>query len=72
MQTITLELDDDVVFKAKEKGVSLSAEFEAYIRKLFSNEQVFDKRLTGAVSPALFGKGEICGDIVGPFNAEWE
>jgi hypothetical protein len=34
--------------------------------------QAFDTRFSGAVSPALFGKGEIKGDIVGPFDEEWE
>jgi hypothetical protein len=33
---------------------------------------VIDSRFTGAVSPSLFGKGEIKGDIVGPFYEEWE
>jgi hypothetical protein len=32
----------------------------------------FDARFAGAVSPALFGKGEIKGDIIGPFDEEWE
>jgi hypothetical protein len=32
----------------------------------------FDIRFAGAVSPALFGKGEIKGDIIGPFYEEWE
>jgi hypothetical protein len=28
--------------------------------------------LKGIVSPALFRKGEILGDIIGPFHDEWE
>jgi hypothetical protein len=31
----------------------------------------FDARLKGAVSPALYGKGKISGDIIGPFHDEW-
>jgi hypothetical protein len=30
-----------------------------------------DPRLKGAVSPELYGKGEINGDIIGPFFDEW-
>jgi len=31
----------------------------------------FDIRLTGAASPDLYGKGEVLGDIIGPFHEEW-
>jgi hypothetical protein len=31
----------------------------------------FDARLKGAVSPALYGKGKISGNIIGPFHDEW-
>jgi len=31
----------------------------------------FDARLTGAASPELYGKGEVLGDIIGPFHEEW-
>jgi hypothetical protein len=30
------------------------------------------EKLRGKVSPELFGKGSINGDIVGPFYEEWE
>jgi hypothetical protein len=29
------------------------------------------EQLAGGFSPELFGKGEICGDIIGPFHEEW-
>jgi hypothetical protein len=32
----------------------------------------FDTRLWNAVDPAMYGKGEISGDIIGPFYDEWE
>jgi hypothetical protein len=35
-------------------------------------EPAFDPRFTGAVSPDLFGKGAIKGDIIGPFYEAWE
>ena len=31
----------------------------------------FDPRLRGKVSPKLFGRGKVVGDIVGPFFEEW-
>jgi hypothetical protein len=37
-----------------------------------SRQMKFDPRLTGAVDPAMYGKGEIIGDIIGPFYDEWE
>jgi hypothetical protein len=30
-----------------------------------------DHRLKGAVSPKLYGKVKINGDIIGPFHEEW-
>ncbi|GHT74457.1 hypothetical protein FACS1894124_4370 [Spirochaetia bacterium] len=35
-------------------------------------ESAIDPRLIGAVNPAVYGKGKICGDIIGPFHEEWE
>jgi hypothetical protein len=32
----------------------------------------FPERLKGKVSPKLYGKGTIHGDIIGPFYEEWE
>jgi hypothetical protein len=32
----------------------------------------FPEGLKGKVSPKLYGKGEIKGDIIGPFFEEWE
>jgi hypothetical protein len=32
----------------------------------------FDPRLQDAVDPAMYGKGEITGDIIGPFYDAWE
>jgi hypothetical protein len=37
-----------------------------------SGAEPVDPRLKGAVSPALYGKGKINGDIIGPFHEEWE
>jgi hypothetical protein len=35
-------------------------------------QTAFDPRLKGAVDPAMYGKGEVTGDIIGPFYDEWE
>jgi hypothetical protein len=37
-----------------------------------SRQNEFDPRLNGAVDPAMYGKGEVKGDILGPFYEEWE
>jgi hypothetical protein len=37
-----------------------------------SRQIKFDPRLKGAVDPAMYSKGEIKGDIIGPFYDEWE
>jgi hypothetical protein len=77
--TVTLELPDELVDKAKEKGLLSSTTIETYLRKLLSETLAgaeyppdFDPRLKGLVSPNLFGKGAINGDIIGPFHDEWE
>jgi hypothetical protein len=37
----------------------------------FSGREL-DPRLRDAVDPAMYGKGEITGDIIGPFHDAWE
>jgi hypothetical protein len=36
------------------------------------NSPSIDPRLEGAINPAAYGKGKICGDIIGPFHEEWK
>jgi hypothetical protein len=78
MATIVLELPDILVDKAKEEGLLSSAGFEEYIRKSLARENDdlayppgFPSWLKGAVSPDLYKKGKINGDIIGPFDEEW-
>jgi hypothetical protein len=79
MCTVTLELPDELVDRAKEKGLLSSTAIETYLRKLLGEVQSdaeyppdFDPRLKGLVSPNLYRKGVINGDIIGPFHDVWE
>jgi hypothetical protein len=79
MATIVLEVPDILVDTAKEKGLLTSAGFEEYIRTSLArkNDDLvyppdFPSWLKGAVSPDLYRKGKINGDIIGPFDEEWE
>jgi hypothetical protein len=79
MVTVTLDLPDMLAKKAREKGLLSSQVFEKYIRESLdeavpdvSYPPDFDPRLKGLVSPALYRKGTINGDIIGPFHDEWE
>jgi hypothetical protein len=79
MVTVTLDLPDTLVSKARKKGLLSPRALEKYIR-VSLNETApdvsyppdFDPRLKGLVSPALYRKGTINGDIIGPFHDEWE
>jgi hypothetical protein len=77
--TIVLDLPDTLVDKAREEGLLSASGFEAYIRKSLAQKKEepvyppdFPTWLKGAVSPDLFKKGKITGDIIGPFDEEWE
>jgi hypothetical protein len=79
MVTVTLDLPDTLVNKAKEKGLLSPQALEKYISASLNktNAEVsyppdFDPRLKGLVSPALYRKGTVNGDIIGPFHDEWE
>jgi hypothetical protein len=79
MLTITLDLPADVENKAREKGVLSPQALEKYVRESLNETDCdvsyppdFDPRLKGLVSPALYRKGKINGDIIGPFHDEWE
>jgi hypothetical protein len=77
MATVVLELPDWLLEKAKKKGVLSSDEYETFVRRrlLELDDTVyppdFPSFLKGAVHPDLYGKGEITGDIIGPFYEEW-
>jgi hypothetical protein len=74
--TLTMVIEQTVIIPAdRHLNLSLPESFpcgEARLSITTDTAPAFDTRFTGAVSPALFGKGEIRGDIVGPFDEEWE
>jgi hypothetical protein len=77
MATIVLELPDFLADKAKEKGLLSSELYEDFIRRgLRATDATiyppnFPAFLKGVVDPAMFRKGSIEGDIIGPFYEEW-
>ncbi|MDR3341180.1 MAG: hypothetical protein LBT14_00050 [Treponema sp.] len=75
MATVILELSDFLVAQAKERGLLSSKLYEYFIRKGLLHTDVyppdFPFELRGIVSPKLYGKGQILGDIIGPFYEEW-
>ncbi len=74
MTTITITLPDELAKKAGEQGLLSSTAIESYVRnKLLEADAdaAFDPRLEGLVNPSAFRKGEINGDIVGPFHEAW-
>lgn len=74
MTTVTITLPEDLVERAEAKGLLSSAAIEAYVRekleKARGNDE-FDPCVEGLVNPAAYRKGEILGDIIGPFHEEW-
>jgi hypothetical protein len=79
MITLTLDLPVDLLDKATEKGLLSSPAIESYIRRTLRESAAdtvyppgFPEGLKGKVSPKLYGKGIINGDIIGPFSDEWE
>ncbi|GHV78015.1 hypothetical protein AGMMS49942_28360 [Spirochaetia bacterium] len=48
-------------------------EFPTEAESLHDDDSEFEikEQLAGGFSPELFGKGEICGDIIGPFYEAW-
>lgn len=74
MTTVTITLPEDLVERAKAKGLLSSAAIEAYVREKLEKADIkggFDPCLEGLVNPAAYRKGEILGDIIGPFHEEW-
>lgn len=84
MTTITITLPDELVERARAKGLLSPAAIEAYVRGKLQEQggdhpddesgtgNAFDPTLIeGLVNPAAFRKGTILGDIVGPFCGEW-
>ncbi|GHU51659.1 hypothetical protein FACS1894200_12050 [Spirochaetia bacterium] len=77
MCTITLELPDELVDKDRQKGLLSSTAIESctLLDEAHSDAEYppdIAPRLIGLVSPKLYGKGRITGDIIGPFHDEWE
>ena len=84
MTTLTITLPDEVAKIAQEKGLLSPVAISELVREAALREPVnggekcdpalppgFDPRLKGKVSPELYGRGKIIGDIVGPFFEEW-
>jgi hypothetical protein len=79
MASIVLEVPDWLLEEAKQKGILNSDEYESFLRdrllELKDDDTEypsgFPPELKGAVHPDLYGKGEITGDIIGPFYEEW-
>jgi hypothetical protein len=74
--TLTMVIEQIVIIPADRRlNLDLPETFpcgKARLSITTDSQPAFDTRFAGAVSPALFGKGEIKGDIVGPFDEEWE
>jgi hypothetical protein len=77
MASVVLELSDHLVEQAKVKGLLSSELYEDFIRRgLRATDDTiyppdFPDFLKGVVDPAMFRKGSINGDIIGPFYEEW-
>jgi hypothetical protein len=77
MATVVLEVPDFLADKAKERGLLSSELYEDFIRRgLRATDNTiyppdFPAFLKGVVDPAMFRKGSINGDIIGPFHEEW-
>lgn len=80
---IPITLPDDLAEKAKARGLLSSSSLSKIVCEALENDEIsvppetgeypsnFDPRLKGAVDPAMFRKGKINGDIIGPFHEEW-
>lgn len=83
MTTITITLPEELAEQARAKGLLSSEAIEAYVREKLREaaapsqedgmpaDAAIVERLGGLVNPAAFRKGQIVGDIVGPFCEEW-
>ncbi|MCC8166627.1 MAG: hypothetical protein LIQ31_10870 [Planctomycetes bacterium] len=75
---IRITLPEELAEQAKVKGLLSSSAIERYIREELEkmsqterSDEPFDLRLEGIVNPAVFKKGKITGDIIGPFHDVW-
>jgi hypothetical protein len=64
-QTIEIPADRRLV-------LDLPEDIPAGTAKITLSISPFDPRLEGSVDPAMYGKGAVTGDIIGPFYDEWE
>jgi hypothetical protein len=85
MTTITITLPDDLAKQAEEKGLLSRAAIESYVRgrlqepaidvekgiAMSADDIEFDPSLEGLVNPAIYRKGKVTGDIIGPFFDVW-
>lgn len=85
MTVLTISLPDDVAKLAEMNGILSQAAITALVSeavlKVAANRgqdsgvplpMGFDSRLKGKVSPELFGRGKVLGDIVSPLDVRWE
>jgi len=85
MTSLTITLPDDVAKLAEEKGLLSTVAITALVHEAALRETTnasgegnfplppgYEPWMKGKVSPELFGRGEILGDIVSPIDVEWE
>ena len=84
MTSLTITVPDELAKIAEKKGLlSPVAATELFCKAILREAENdaeegddalpagFDPRLRGKVSPKLFGRGKVVGDIIGPFFEEW-
>lgn len=82
MTTVTLNLPDEIVEKAKARGLLNDETITELLRRSMDEASAdvtaqafppgYDPRLAGKISPTFFGQGKILGDIVEPLDVEWK
>lgn len=74
--TIPISLPEDIAEQAKKKGLlDADSVVMMFCRALERDEPKpveMDPRLRKLVNPALYLRGKILGDIVGPIDVNWE
>jgi hypothetical protein len=66
---LVLDLPEDIPAGTAKMTLSISPQVKPVT---MSRQAAFDPRLEGAVDPAMYGKGAVTGDIIGPFYDAWE
>ena len=78
LKQMTISVDEDVYntlapfAERNTLGDFIAQLVRSHSKESAQQEAAIDPRLIGVVNPELYGKGKICGDIIGPFHEEWE